>query len=440
MSLRARLEERAFRAGAQALFAWERLTTGVAFDPLSDAHREDPHASYRRLREVDPIHFSRAADGWILARHEDVNAVLADPGFSADERNQRRWPRIRRRRLRMGEPDPYEEGTVSMLRHDPPVHTRLRRLVSRAFTPRAVDRLRPRIEGLVKERLAEAGRDGRLELVEDLAGPLPAIVIAELLGVPAEEHERFRQLSDEAVRVLGESDTDDVRRSTAAREALREIFAEVLEARRREPRDDLISAMAAAGDADDRLTAQELLATCGLLLVAGHETTTKLIANGMIALLRHPGQLALLREDPSRIPAAVEELLRYDGPVQLTSRMVLRDGSFRGRPLRRGQQLVLLLASANRDETVFRDAERLDVTRFERAERADRSDRSDLRHLAFGHGIHFCLGARLARLETACALEGLLERFPRLALEDEPVAWGDNTILRGPTRLRLRVA
>lgn len=429
MRLRERLEETALRAGARALFAWERLRTGVAFDPLTGAHREDPHATYRRLREGDPIHYSRTVDGWILSRHEDVNEVLGSPDFSADERTQRRWPQIRRRRLRMGEPDPYEEGTISMLRHDPPVHTHLRRLVSRAFTPRAVDRLRPRIEGLVKERLAGAGADGRLELVETLAGPLPAIVIAELLGVPAEEHGRFRALSDEAVRTLGESDTEDVRRSQAARQALREIFGSVLEARRREPRDDLISAMVAAGDAHEHLTSQELLATCGLLLVAGHETTTKLIANGTIALLRHPEQLALLREDPKRIPAAVEELLRYDGPVQLTSRMVRCDGSFRGRPLERGQQLVLLLASANRDEAVFQGADRLDVTRFERTE---------VRHLALGHGIHFCLGARLARLEAACALEGLLERFPRLALADEPIAWGDNTVLRGPTRLALR--
>jgi cytochrome P450 len=199
----------------------------------------------------------------------------------------------------------------------------------------------------------------------------------------------------------------------------------VVQERRAAPREDLLSALVAAEEQESRLTSQEILATTTLLLVAGNETTTKLIGNGLLALLRHPDQLELLRDEPKRIPAAVEELLRYDGPVQLTSRIALADFAFRGHDLRRGQQVVLLLAAANRDPAQFPEPDRLDVTR------------QDLRHLAFGQGIHFCLGAQLARLEAALAFEGLLTRLPGLRLGDQPIEWSDNTVLRGPTRMAL---
>jgi cytochrome P450 len=412
-----------FRGGA----LWQRVRTGASYDPLARRHKVDPYPAYRRLRARDPVHRIPLLPGWAVARHEDVASILHDPCFSADERNWKRWPGVVRRMQRAGVPDPYAEGFVSMLRLDPPDHTRLRGLVSRAFTPRAVERMRPRIEAIVKERLAGV-RDGEMELVGRLAAPLPVIVIAELLGVPADDHERFRHWSDEIVLQLGETSPEDARRSLAARNALRAYFTEIVEARRREPRADLVSALVAVEEQGDRLRLPELLGVLLLLLVAGNETTTKLIGNAVLALLRHPEQLALLREDPARIPAAVEECLRFDSPVQLTSRMVLEDGELRGHRLRRGEQVVLLLGSANRDEAVFPGADRLDVTRENAA-----------RHLSFGHGVHHCLGAPLARLEAACALSGLLERFPRLALAVETVDWSDNEILRGPVRLPLRV-
>lgn len=427
MTLRERLRYAAVLAVARAVGAYERARTGATFNPLTPRHRVDPYPAYRRLRERDPIHRSPLADGWILSRHGDVSRVLRDGRFSADERNQRRWPKLVARRRRSGLPDPYESGLASMLRRDPPDHTRLRTLVSKAFTPRAVERMRPRAEAIVKERLAcVAG--GEMELVRELAAPLPVMIIAEMLGVPSEDHERFRHLSDEAVRTLGDGSVDDARRGIAALDALRALFVDVVEARRLAPREDLISAMVVAEEEGDRLTTQELFATAVLILVAGNETTTNLISSGLLALLRHPRELALLRRKPERIPAAVEELLRYDSPVQFTSRMVLEDMEFEGRPFLRGEQVVLLLASANRDEEVFAEPDRLDVTR------------ENVRHLSFGLGIHFCLGAQLARLEASVALRGLLDRFEHIELAEDRVAWSDNTILRGPKRLRLKVA
>jgi cytochrome P450 len=263
-----------------------------------------------------------------------------------------------------------------------------------------------------------------MELIADFAAPIPVSVIAEMLGVPVADRERFRHWSDEAVRTLGDGTLDDRRRAEAALEELGEYIEAIADARRREPREDLISALVQAEEAGDHLSRNELFTTCVLLLVAGNETTTKLIGNSVVALLRSPDQLELLRREPERMPAAVEELLRYDGPVQLTSRMVTEDRELRGHRLRKGQQLVLVLAAANRDPEQFADPDRLDVTR------------QDVRHLALSHGLHFCLGAQLARLEATLSLEALVTRFPGLRFAG-PIEWGDNTVLRGPRVLPL---
>jgi cytochrome P450 len=403
----------------------ERLETGIVWNPLRKQLRVDPHPFYRRLRETDPFHRSRPADGYVLSRYDDILAVLTDRRFSADERNLRRYPGLRARATRAGVPDLYEEGVISMLRTDPPDHTRLRSLVSKAFTPRAVERMRPRIEATAELLLDRLQGRGEMELVRDFASPLPVVVIAEMLGVPGEDHERFRDWSNEAVRTLGDGTNEDRRRAWRAMQDFAAYLEGIVEARRREPREDLISALVAAEEAGDRLTGRELFGTIVLLLVAGNETTTKLVGNAIVALLRNPDQLDLLRREPKRIPAAVEELLRYDGPVQLTSRMVLEDGEFRGHRLRKGQQLVLLLAAGNRDPERFEEPERLLVTR------------EDVRHLAFGHGTHHCLGALLARLEATIALEALVTRLPNLRFGSAPIEWGDNTVLRGPRVLPL---
>jgi len=430
MSLRAAIDRAAFTARALALLAVERVETGVVFYPLKKAWRSDPYPLYRDLRRIDPFHRSRAADGWVLSRYEDILEVLGDKSFSADERNWSRYAQIRRQGAREGLPDPYENQRASMLRMDPPDHTRLRSLVSKAFTPRAVDALRGRIEEVVEETLDDLPSSGplggRFELVRDFAAPLPITVIAEMLGVPSRDRERFRHWSDEAVKTLGDSSWEDRRRAVRAMEELGEYLAAIADERRRHPKDDLISGLVAAEEQGDRLSREELFTTCVLLLVAGNETTTKLIGNSIVALLRNPDQLERLREEPKRILGAVDELLRYDSPVQLTSRFVTEEREMCGKSLRRGQQLVLLLGSGNRDPDAFERADELDV------------GRENVRHLSFGHGLHHCLGSKLARLEGALALEALITRFPRMRLDGE-IEWGSNTVLRGPSRLPLRV-
>jgi cytochrome P450 len=430
MNVRERIAYAGIVAAARAAYAWERLRHGVGFDMLGWSYRTDPYPAYARLREVDPVHRSGLVPGWVLSRYDDVLAALGDARLSADERNWKRYRFIAAGRRRMGLPEPYADGGASMLRLDPPDHTRLRRLVSKAFTPRSVEQMRGRIEAIAEGLLARFGeRDrDRIELVRDFAAPLPVIVIAEMLGIPPEDHERFRHWSDEGVRTIGFGSSDDVRRSFAAQQELRAYLEGIFAARRREPRDDLVSALVAAEETGDRLTTEELFAQTMLILIAGNETTTNLIGNGLVALLRHPDQLEILRRDPERIPAAIDELLRYDSPVQLTSRMAPVDLEFRGRRVRRGEQLVLLLGAANRDPAVFPEPDRLDVTR------------EDVRPLSLGHGIHFCLGAQLARLEGEVAFRTLLAAFSQLRLVHDRIEWGDNTILRGPRRLELEVA
>jgi len=427
MNLRERFVHGGIVAVMRGAYAWERLRDGVGFDLLGWSYREDPYPAYARLREIDPVHWSRVVPGWVLSRYDDVVEALGDPRLSADERNWKRYPMIAARRRRMGVPEPYSDGAASMLRLDAPDHTRLRRLVSRAFTPRAIERMRPRIQAIADRLLTRVADHGEIELVRDFSAPLPVIVIAEMLGVPPEDHERFRHWSDEGVRTLGFGDADDIRRSVAAQEQLRGYLEGIVAARRREPRDDLVSALVAAEEMGDRLGSGELFAQIMLILVAGNETTTNLIGNGLIALLRHPDQLEILRRDPDRIPAAIDELVRYDSPVQLTSRMAPFDLEFRGRRVRRGEQLVLLLGAANRDPSAFPDPDRLDVTRL------------DVRPLSFGHGVHFCLGAQLARLESEIAFRALLATFARIDLARDRIEWGDNTVLRGPRRLDLKV-
>jgi len=403
----------------RVLTAVERLRGGVAYNPLDRRYRADPYPLYRELRERDPFHRSRLAGGWVLTRYEDVGAVLRDGRFLADERKLPGFDRQRAQLLKAGLIEEGEQLSPSMLRSDPPDHTRLRGLVSKAFTPRTVEALRSRVEAIVQELLDRAAADGGMDAIRGLAYPLPVVVIAELLGVPAEDRERFKRWSDDAVSALGIGRLDDFIRSRDAARELRAYFAQVAEERRREPREDLLSALLAAEEEGDQLTIDEVFATCILLLVAGNETTTNLIGNGLLALLRHPDQLALLRDAPSLIESAVEELLRYDSPVQLTSRFVLEDVELNGHTIAAGQPAIALIGAANRDPEAFAEPERLDITRQEN------------RHLSFGHGIHYCLGAPLARLESQVAFLALLERFPNLRLAGGRLEWGDNLVLRG---------
>lgn len=411
--------------GAQ--LAWEKLRTGIIFNPQSKRLRDDPHPYYRELRERDPVHRSGIVDGVVLTRYDDALQVLSDRAFSAEDRNWRRWDRIVRLMAGRGIPDPYQTDP-SMLRLDPPHHTRLRGLVSQAFTPRAIDRLRPRIEALAEELLDAQPASGTIDLVEALAVPLPVVVIAELLGVPAEDQDRFRAWSEHVAMSLGDDSPETIRLSQRATEELSAYLGEIADQRRVEPREDLISDLVAVEEEGDRLTKGEMLGVCVLLLVAGNETTTKLIGNGIVALLRNREQLEILQGEPKRIEAAVEETLRYDGTVQYTSRFATEDTEIGGHELAAGRQAIVILAAANRDPARFVEPDRFDVTR------------DDNRHLAFSHGTHFCLGARLARLETSVAFEALIARYPNLDFADAPVRWSPNTILRGPEALPLSLA
>jgi cytochrome P450 len=316
-----------------------------------------------------------------------------------------------------------------MLFRDPPDHTRLRSLVNRAFTPRVIEGMRGQIQAVVDRLLDRVERRGHMDVIADLAYPLPVTVICDMLGVPVGDHEQMRDWSSDIIRSLDAigipSDDSVVERGRVGRRGIAEYFRALLPERRRHPRADLLSSLIAVEEQDDRLTEGELLATCVLLFIAGHETTVNLIGNGTLALLRHPDQLARLRREPGLVPNAVEELLRYDSPVQRTARIAIEDVEVAGQPIAKGTMVVTALGAANRDPAQFPDPDRLDVARKEP------------RHISFGYGIHFCLGAPLARVEGQLALGTLLRRAPGLALAEPSPEWRESSVLRGLKRLRV---
>jgi cytochrome P450 len=396
------------------------------FNPWLPANRRDPYPMYRRLREAAPIVRAPLLGAWLATRWDECEEILRERQFSADRSELAVMRMLRRGARDAPEMLGFIESDLLMLAGTR--HARLRRLVSKAFTPRRVETLEPRIEALVAELLDRAAAQGEMDVVRDLAAPLPAAVIGELLGVPAHDQQRLRGWSDELVELLdplsGREGLEPPRRATRG---LAVYFRGLLDERRRAPRDDLLTALATAEESGASLTEAEILALCQLLLAAGHETTTNLIANAVLVLLRYPDQRRRLQDDPGLLPNAIEEILRFESPVQLTDRVATEDCELGGRRIRRGQLVGVLLASANRDPARFPDPDRLDL------------GRADVRHLAFGHGAHFCLGAQLARLEARLALGALLRRFPDLTGSPEPPGWKRSSVLRGPTSLPLRL-
>jgi pimeloyl-[acyl-carrier protein] synthase len=390
----------------------------VLFNPFLPDFHADPYPFYHRLRSVEPVH-QTPMGFWVLTRYDDVVMVLRDPRFGRDAFEPM---------LAAIYGDAKEPGRLprSMLFRDPPDHTRLRALVSKAFTPRVIESMRSHIRDIV-DRLVDRVRDSNgMDVIADLAYPLPVTVICEMLGVPPGDQDTIRQWSSDVARSLDAigvpSDAEIVARGRAARRELIDYFRRLLPERRRHPRDDLLSLLIAAEEADDKLSEGELLATCVLLFVAGHETTVNLIGNGLLALLRHPDQLKRLRDDPALIHSAVEELLRYDSPVQRTARITNTDVDVDGRTIAKGSMVVAAIGAANRDPAHFPEPDRLDIAR------------RDNRHVAFGFGIHFCLGAPLARVEGQIALGTLLRRMPRMTVAGTP-AWRESSTLRGLTAL-----
>jgi pimeloyl-[acyl-carrier protein] synthase len=397
------------------------------FNPNSPEFHANPYVSYAALRD-ESAHYRTAIGGGqivLLTHYNDIAAALRSPQLGHN--NQALRPEAM-----AFIPTPYRAIMALlnnwMLLRNPPDHTRLRSLVNRAFTPRVVEQLEPRIAAIADSLLARARERGELELIGDFAFPLPVIVIAEMLGVPPEDSDLFRRWSAVlAANIDLFQDDETLRAGSQVAGEIGEYLRALIVKRRADPREDLLSALVAAEDGGDRLSEDELIANCSLLLAAGHETTVNLIGNGMLALLRNPDQLALLRQDHTLITNAVEELLRYDSPVQLLSRDVLADCELPGGTLRTGEYVLLALAGANRDSQVFADPDRLDV---------QRSNAS--RHLAFAAGIHFCVGAALARAEARHAFRSLLD-LGELHLLDPNPPLRPTIALRGRSRIPLAI-
>jgi len=390
-------------------------------DEILSAERvADPYPYFAELRREDPVHWNELYGAWFVHRFVDVWEGLRHPALSSD-----RVQPVFEHKL-TPEQQQVRKPTFDILRHwmvfrDPPDHTRLRRLVNQAFTPRRVQALRPRVEQLVSELLDDLGPRGHADLILDFAYPIPAVIIAEMMGVPPSDRDLFKKWSDAImILVFGGARVED--RRQRAQQGLMELadyLRSLIRRFRSAPEDNLITSLVQAKDQHDTLTEDEIVSTCTLLLFGGHETTTNLIGNGTRALLAHPDQLHLLRDDPSLITAAIEELLRFDGPSKMQVRLVAEDTELGGKRLRAGDELYFVQASANHDPDEFESPDRLDLRR------------NPNRHIGFGFGLHHCLGAPLARMEAAVAIEALIRRLPDLHPGPEPEVWHPTLISRG---------
>jgi cytochrome P450 len=384
---------------------------------------EDPYTGFRELRETQPVNLTPDG-GWRLSRYADVQSLL---------RSGRAGMRLTNG-LIPGQDESVPGAGLFMLLQDPPTHTRLRKLVKKAFTPRAIEAWRPRVEAITNRLLDSVAESGEMELIADLARPVPATLICELLGVPVEDQEDFTQWTTDAthglltVRGLGDAKTD--KRVAAAGTSLIGYFNQLIESRRGKPGDDLLSVLIAAEEDGDKLDPVELISQSIGLLIAGFETTIGLIGNGLTTLIRHPEQLAKLRQHPELAASATEECLRYSGPIVASIRVLHEDTTFGGYEIPCNTEVVALLASANRDPEVFEDPERFDIARY-----ASGSDAPA--HLSFGGGAHFCLGAHLARIETEIAIGTLVQRFDEIELVNEKTKWG-RSLFRVPGSIPIK--
>ena len=393
------------------------------FNPLDPEFIRNPYPHYERMRAVDPVHLTPLGM-YVASRHAEVSLVMRDKRFGKDyvERTIRRYgPKI------MEEPV-FRSMSHWMLQQDPPDHTRLRGLVVKAFTARRVEDMRPRIQQVVDETLDRVIPQGRMDLIEDFAFRLPVTIICDMLGIPEEHREAFYAGSRDGGRLLDPVplSPEEIKQGNAGNAMAAMYFQQLFELRRKNPGDDLTTQLVQAEEDGSKLTNEELTANIILLFGAGHETTVNLIGNGLLALYRNPDQLALLKAKPELITNAIEEFLRYDSSVQLTGRVALEDiDDLGGRRIPKGESVLCLLGSANHDPAVYPDnPERLDITR------------PNVKPLSFGGGIHFCLGAQLARLEAEVAISTLLRRIPDLRLDDAVNAeWRPTFVLRGLKRL-----
>jgi len=396
------------------------------YKPNDPAVLADPFPLYARLRDEDPAHWSPRLKAWVLTRYEDIRRVCLDSTMSSDRLRPFFATLPPAQAATMAELARYL--TLWMVFRDPPEHTRLRRLAAKVFHVRSIHALRPNVESLTQWLLDSLGERAEFDFIADFAGPLPALVIMDMLGAPREELGRLKRLSDEMALFIGSARdaAEKYERAAAATREMAGIFRELVIARRAAPQRDLLTELVALDDAGDRLSDDELVATCILLLFAGHETTTHHLANGLRALLAFPQELERLRAKPSLAPAAVEELLRYDGPIGAQVRIVQEPRPLHGKLLKAGERVFLLMNAANRDPRAYGDPDRLDL------------DRNGVPHLTFGFGAHICLGFPLARLEGQIALPAVLARWRRLEIAGPPPEWMDSMVLRGMKAMRLR--
>jgi cytochrome P450 len=396
------------------------------FNPFDPRLRTNPYEVYRELREESPVYWSPFLQMWMLTRFDDCMAVLRDHSRFSSER-------LRADNVFVKQLEDYrmKSGpigtTVTMLSSDPPAHTRMRNLVNKAFTPRSVEVIRPRMQEIADSLMDALPNPHEIDVVRDLAVPLPVIVIAEVLGVPASDREQFKDWSTDIANTLGAAfqPPEVLDRAQRSSNAIADYFREQIAQRRAAPRDDMLSRLVAAEENGDLLSEDELVATLILLLVAGNETTTNLIGNGALLLLKNPDQRRLLQERPELLVPAVEEMLRYDGPAQMTSRVMLTDVDFQGHEFKTGQVVLAVIGGANHDPAQYTEPDRFNISR------------NQGRNLAFGHGIHYCIGAGLAMAEAEVAISTLLKRFPAPQAAFESPDWGQSFILRGLKSLPL---
>ncbi len=394
-----------------------QIQTQDEYELFCHGRLDNPFPLYHRLRAEDPVHWSEPMQGWVVTRYDDVHAAFLDPRLSSQRvpvYMQQIPEPIRSRVKPLGE---HFSNWLGMT--DPPVHTRLRTLIGKALTPRVIRDARPRIQEIVDELLDNVAQRGEMDIENDFSFPLPSTVICEMLGIPTQDHVRFREQAEGIQHFLGGAPLAMGRTAEFSQQSmfeLRDYFRGLIDERRRNPRPDLISSMVSVEEQGDRFTEEEVTAMSIFLFFAGFETTKTMLTNGMLALFENPGELQRLKADPSLTPTAVEEFLRYYSPLQRQIRVPMEDIEIRGRSIRKGQPILLMQGAANRDPEQFPDPDRLDV------------GREPNKHVAFGLALHFCLGAPLARLEGEVAFETILRRFPniRMAVAHEELEWLEN--------------
>lgn len=388
--------------------------------PLPDDYYQNPYPFYHELRDKDPVHWSATWNCWIVTRYPDVDRVLRDwRHFSNVGRSKRflsQLPDVLRTQMK-----PFEENfTTGLISSDPPDHTRLRALVGQAFTPTLIEEMRPQIQAIVEDLLDAVQPEGQMDVIKDFAYWLPSTVIAGMLGVPISMRDQFNRWVEVINGFLGSgpADPDGARHAQDNLLELQDYFRDLLVQRHANPQDDLLTRLAAAEEGGARFSEKELLATCQTLLTAGYETTMGLIGNGLLSLMGQPDQLEKLKQAPSLMKKAIEEFVRHESPVQRMLRVVTQDLEFDGRQLRKGQLVAAMIGAGNRDPEKFPDPDRLDITR------------KNNEHIGFGVGVHYCLGAPLARTEAEIAIGTILKRCPNLQFADETPVWRENIMLR----------